>query len=122
MDDQYDRAALGREGERLVAERLEANGFRILGRNVRVGRLELDLIAERDGLIVFVEVRTRRSGALVHPAETIDREKRARIRRAALGWLAKGSVRSRAIRFDVAAVVAPGAGRPPRLSYYANAF
>ncbi len=122
MVDSYDRAALGREGERLVAERLEANGFQILGRNVRVGRLELDIIAERDGLVVFVEVRTRRSGNLVHPAETIDREKRARIRRAAIGWLAGRSARPRAIRFDVAAVIAPGAGHPPRLSYYANAF
>ena len=123
MDDQHRRAALGRDGEQLVAERLESKGFRIVGRNVRVGRLELDIIAERAGLLVFVEVRTRRSDALIHPAETVDHDKQARIKRAALGWLAARGSRPRAIRFDVAAVIASRRpGRPTRLHYYPNAF
>jgi putative endonuclease len=123
MGDQRQRAVRGREGEALVAERLESRGFRLVGRNVRVGRLELDIIAEHDGLLVFVEVRTRRAGALVHPAATVDRDKQARIRRAALGWLAGQHARPRAIRFDVAAVVASDhPSQPARLHYYPNAF
>jgi putative endonuclease len=122
MEPRRTRAELGRHGEALVARRLEESGFRIIGRNVRVGRLELDLIAERQGLFVFVEVRTRSAGSLVHPAATFDAEKRARVRRAALGWLSATGVRARALRFDAAAVVAESPGVPPRIHYYANAF
>ncbi len=116
------RRDLGNAGELAVARRLEAAGYRIVGRNVRVGRLEIDLIAERHGLYAFVEVRTRREGSLVHPAATFDHEKRARIRRAAAAWLEREDVRAKAVRFDAAAVIALPGGAPPRIHYYANAF
>lgn len=122
MQKKLSRAELGREGERLVAQHLESKGYRIVGRNVRVGRLEIDLIATRGGLMVFVEVRTRRVGSLVHPAQTFDAEKRARIRRAAVGWLSTSEARPRGVRFDAAAVVAGGPGSAPRIHYYTNAF
>ena len=66
------RAELGRRAERLVAEYLQARGFQIVGQNVRVGRLEIDLIARRRELLVFCEVRARRHDRLVAPAATID--------------------------------------------------
>ncbi|MBC7171987.1 MAG: YraN family protein [Polyangiaceae bacterium] len=122
MDKQRRRAALGLAGEDLVAQHLERQGYQIVGRNVRVGRLELDLIAERDRWLVFVEVRTRSAGSLVHPAFTFDAEKRARIRRAALGWLAATGAHPHGVRFDAAAVLAGPAGIAPRLLYYSNAF
>ncbi len=105
-----------------MARHLESHGYRIVGTNVRVGRLELDVIAERDGFLVFVEVRTRRAGSLVHPAATFGAAKRARVRRAALGWLAATGARPRGLRFDAAAVVAGPPGGASRLHYYANAF
>ena len=65
-----------------MADYLFAGGFAILGRNVRLGPLELDIVARRGALVVVVEVRTRGRGARVGPFESIDGTKRARLRRA----------------------------------------
>jgi putative endonuclease len=114
------RLATGAEGEAHVAVHLERQGFVILDRNVRVGRLEIDLIARRGDLLVFCEVRARRSSAFVHPGETIDRAKTARVRQAAAQWLAKNPQPARQVRFDAAAVVFDR--DPPALTYYESAF
>jgi putative endonuclease len=114
-----ERAQTGRIAEDLVAGWLSDRGFAIVGRNVRVGRLELDLVARRAGLLVVCEVRARR-GQLVDPAETFDAAKRARTRRAALEvWSSHG--RGCALRLDAAAVTFDDSGAP-RLRYYENAF
>ena len=60
---------LGAGGEDIAVSYLERMGWRILGRNVRIGRGELDIIAVDDGELVIVEVRTRKIGA-VSPSET----------------------------------------------------
>ena len=104
----------------MVAARLEAAGYRILARNVRVGRDEIDIIASRGRLVVFCEVRTRSSDMLIEPAESIDRGKIARIRRAAASWLATQRPSFAEIRFDAASVVL--AGGEPRITYYEEAF
>jgi putative endonuclease len=103
-----------------VASYLEARGFLILARNARVGRLEIDLIAKRGDMLVFCEVRSRRSRDFLHPAETIDRAKIARIRRAAAQWLATHPQRYRQLRFDAASVTFDR--DPPELTYYEAAF
>ncbi|MDR0764788.1 MAG: YraN family protein [Synergistaceae bacterium] len=59
----------GASGEDIAASYLSRMGWRILGRNVRVGRGELDIIATDGGELVIVEVRTRRIGA-ISPSET----------------------------------------------------
>jgi len=114
------RHPLGREAEAFVARELERRGFSVIGRNVRVGRLELDLIARRGSLIVICEVRARRSDKFMAPAESLDRRKLERIRRAALLWLVSSRLRNVDVRLDVAAVVYDSA--TPRLEYYENAF
>jgi len=86
-----------------------------------VGRLELDLIARRPGLVVFCEVRTRRSAAFAHPATTIDRRKAARVRAAAARWLAEHPVGPTRIRIDAAAVVLEGPSGGPEVTYYEGA-
>ena len=78
---------LGRRGEDLAARYLERTGYVILARNWRTGRLEIDIVARRGGTVAFVEVKTRRSGPQ-HPTEAVDRQKRARIGRAAARWIA----------------------------------
>ena len=57
------RRALGAEGEARAAAHLERLGFRLLERNARADGVELDLVAARGGLVVFVEVKTRRGRA-----------------------------------------------------------
>ncbi|MDP9033466.1 MAG: YraN family protein [Myxococcota bacterium] len=66
-----------------VADYLVANGFDVLGRNVRFGPLELDLVVQNGPLVAVVEVRTRGLRALEGPFESVGARKRARIVRAA---------------------------------------
>jgi putative endonuclease len=112
---------LGTAAERLAAAALVRAGWRILGRGVRVGRDELDLVALDPGpppALVVVEVRWRRRDDFGLPEETVDGRKRARLRRAALGLLAGGRLPDgrplprAAIRLDV--VVVGPARRPGR--------
>ena len=86
------RAQLGRIGEAAAAVRLEELGYTVLGKNVRIGRDEIDLVAEDGGHICFVEVKTRRQYPAYRtpegtPAEAVDVRKREAMVRAAEGWL-----------------------------------
>jgi len=99
---------------------LEQHGFRICGRNVRVGRLELDVIARQGSLVVVCEVRSRTSARPVFPAETISGKKLARVRRATATWLRREKLGRVHARIDAAAVVFDGPGGEPRVEYYEN--
>lgn len=76
------RGSIGRAAEQAVAIWLEQQGWSIVGTNLRVGRLELDVVARRDGVVAVVEVRTRGAGAWTSGLGSIDGGKRMRIRRA----------------------------------------
>ena len=114
------RAELARRGEALVAALLEERGFEICGRNVRVGRLELDVVARRGALLVVCEVRSRSSARPVFPAETIRGKKLARVRRATAIWLRQQKLGRVHARIDAAAVLFDGPNREPRIEYYEN--
>jgi putative endonuclease len=109
---------IGDDAERLVSERLIAAGWQILGRQVRVGRAELDIVAvdpSSPARLVIVEVRTRASRAFGLPEETVDARKRRRLRRAAqalreMGILADGTaVPPLPLRLDLVVVEPPAA-------------
>ena len=79
-------------GERLAADHLEKNGYKILDRNVRMSRNEIDIIAEDDSFIVFVEVKTRsvqHEGSSLYgsPARAVDSKKRSNTVAAAISYL-----------------------------------
>lgn len=114
------RRQTGQRGEGLVALHLEQQGFQILARNARLGRLEIDLIAKRDGLVAFCEVRSRQSDAFLHPAASLTREKVARVRQAAALWLRQNPQSALQLRFDAAAVIFDR--DPPRIEYFESAF
>jgi putative endonuclease len=114
------RAALGVQGETLVAAHLERQGFAIIGRNVRAGRSELDLIGLRDRLLVICEVRTRSSRELLDPILTIDRKKQGRVRKAAELWVHAHGYESHEIRFDAASVIINSGEQT--VAYYEAAF
>ena len=78
---------LGKIGEEFAANLLELQGYRILERNFRCRMGEIDLIAEKDGEISFVEVKTRRSARFGMPAEAVGAEKQRRMRRTAEFYL-----------------------------------
>jgi putative endonuclease len=101
---------LGRRGETLAAEHLTASGYRVLERNWRCSHGEIDIVAFKDGEVVFVEVKTRTSVAFGHPLEAITTAKLARLRRLAGAWRqAHPDVRA-AVRIDAIAIIAPTHG------------
>jgi putative endonuclease len=108
--------AVGRYGEQVAVDRLEAAGLIILARNWRCREGEIDIIAQDGSEVVFVEVKTRSSVAFGSPAEAVGRAKSARIRQLALRWIlaqrdAGAPASWSALRFDVVAVVRqPGNG------------
>jgi putative endonuclease len=107
----------GREGERRAARYLEEQGFRILARNWRAQRAELDLVAEKDGILCFVEVRSRGAGARVGALESVDARKRANLAAAAQAFLRRHRLWDRRARFDVVAIDAAG-----RVTHVESAF
>ena len=101
------RRALGASGEELVAGWYEARGYRVLDRNWRCARGEIDIVACGGALVVFCEVKTRTSDAFGVPAEAVTRTKQARLRRLSAQWLEQAGGRGAGeIRFDVASVLA----------------
>ncbi|MEW6594843.1 MAG: YraN family protein [Thermodesulfobacteriota bacterium] len=111
---------LGRQGEGLAAAYLARAGYRIVARNYRSRLGELDLVAEEGGVVVFVEVKTRRDGAAVGPFEAVTASKRRQMARVALDYLTRHGQNERAARFDVVAVTFGGGG--PRIELMKNAF
>jgi putative endonuclease len=117
------RPDAGAWGEQQAEQALCAKGYRILGRRVRVGRRdEIDLLARDGAVLVFVEVKTRRSEDYGRPASAVKRAKRHALSRAAVRYLKSRRERRVAFRFDVVEVVgAPGAAAPV-VRHIANAF
>lgn len=102
--------ALGARGEELAARHLAREGYRIVGRNVRAGGVEIDLVARRGRTVVFVEVKTRTSHRLGPPELAVDRRKQARLVRGAYAWLAEHGRGIACARFDVIACVVDRGG------------
>ncbi len=101
MDRSASRRELGAAGESAACAHLERLGYRILARNARADRVELDIVAERAGVLVFVEVKTRRGAECGGAAEAVDARKQARLARGAAAWLRATGRRARRLRFDV---------------------
>ncbi|MCH5193086.1 MAG: YraN family protein [Oscillospiraceae bacterium] len=74
-----DKKELGDFGEKAVAYYLEKKGYRILKRNFTVKGGEIDIIASKDGIIAFVEVKTRAPDPLVNGFEAVTAAKKRRI-------------------------------------------
>lgn len=100
-----DRAAFGRRGEDVAAWVLERKGWRIVERNYRCREGEIDLVAAREGVLAFVEVKARRSRAFGAPAEAVTAAKRRRVRDTALRYLSDRHPGAALVRFDVVDVL-----------------
>ncbi len=94
------RAARGRAGEDAAAALLEAHGYRIVGRNVRLPGGEIDIIARDGDVVVFVEVKARANASYGSAVGAVDARKRATLRAVASDWLQVAAPRAHA-RFDI---------------------
>lgn len=103
----------GAWGERWAARLLRACGCAILERNARPTRRgEIDLVARRRGVVLFVEVKTRGDERLGRPLDAVDARKRGRLRKAAAHWLAQHRLQEAPHRFDAVEVVGAPGRRP----------
>ncbi|MFM7612492.1 MAG: YraN family protein [Alphaproteobacteria bacterium] len=99
--------AAGHDAEALAAAALIAEGWLILGQRLRTEAGEIDLIAEREGLLAFIEVKARPS--LAEAAFALGPRQRTRLVAAAEAWLAEHPNHGSAgMRFDVMLVAADG--------------
>jgi len=101
----------GARGEAAAVKALEDAGYRVIERNFRCRGGEIDVVAEHGETLCFVEVRTRRRGAMVDGRASIDHRKRRKVARAARFYCAAHVVAERPMRFDVVDVQASEDGR-----------
>ena len=100
-----DTQRLGLLGERIAERWLAERGWTTLGRRVRSGHRDLDLVMERDGVIAFVEVKARTGERFGDPVEAVHWKKRRELVRSALVWMDRNGGSARAYRFDVVGVL-----------------
>lgn len=94
----------GNEGENLASKYLIEKGYKILKRNYRYGKGEIDIIAEIDNILVFVEVKTRANDTY-GPAElAISRSKQKQIKKIAELYLIENEIFDKDCRIDVVAI------------------
>jgi putative endonuclease len=98
------RQHLGKLGEDLACEELQRRGYGILARRYRTRFGELDIICAHLGVVVFVEVKARRTARFGQAAEQIPMWKRRRMAAMALDYLAWAGKLSHRCRFDVVAI------------------
>jgi putative endonuclease len=108
------RTLFGRAGEAAAAHFYESRGFVVVDRNYRCSLGEIDLVLRRGRLIVFCEVKARRSARWGVPAEAVNYQKQARLKRLAGHWLGQRRPGAVEVRFDVVSVI--------ELTHIPNAF
>lgn len=116
-----ERHAYGQVAESEAERYLRRKGYRILARNIRSPRGELDLIAQQADVLVFVEVKARRTSALGGAPYAVDGRKQARLIRLAGQYLSRHRLRNRACRFDVVLFKGQSA-RLTEIEHIENAF
>jgi putative endonuclease len=110
----------GESGERVAEKFLTEKDFRLIERNYRYERGEIDLIFDDHGILVFVEVKTRSSDAYGEPEDSITPRKRRQIRKVAEAYLWEKNIKDTECRFDVVAIKRDG--MKETINYYKNAF
>ena len=115
------RQIVGRRGEQLARRHLESRGYVVLEANYRVRAGEIDLVTEKAGALVFVEVRSRTESGFGTPEESLTREKRTHLVSAAQEYLQTHEAEDRDWRIDLVSVRFGSHGEPPQIDTIENA-
>ena len=115
-----EKKSLGQYGENLTAQHLENQGFKIIDRNYRRQFGEIDLIATKKDVLLFVEVKMRRN-PLFDPTEVITISKQKKLILTAKDYLVRHDHTNKECRFDVAIITQQG-DNEPEISYIEDAF
>ena len=99
-----DRKRIGERGEDNAVNFLLANGYEVLQRNFRFGRAEIDIIAQKNAVLVFIEVKTRRNTNYGYPETYLSEPQQERIHLAAEEYVLQNEWQAD-IRFDVISIL-----------------
>ncbi len=110
------------KGEKLAGKFLKKRGYKILKRNYAGKSGEIDIIAYDNGTISFVEVKTRQSENYGPPELAVTREKRKRIIRTSLSYLAINHIEDIDYRFDVVSILFKEDDTNPNIELFKSAF
>ena len=110
------RHRAGVEAESLAAAAMRVQGYQVLEQRFRYGHHDVDLVARRGRVVVFVEVKSRSSDGFGAPSEAVTARKQADVVRAASVWLSRHATAWDAVRFDVITV------RDGKLEWLQDAF
>lgn len=114
------KQSLGRWGENIAARVLETHGYSILEKNLHIGHAEVDLLAQKDNELVFVEVKTRSNTAFGQPEEAVDERKLTHLIEAAQRYVLEENS-DLAWRIDVIAITgSPNRNADPEIKWYDN--
>ena len=94
---------LGFDGEKIATDFLKSKGYKIIENNYRYRRAEIDIIAENEGILVFVEVKTRSNYNYGEPEHAVDEHKAVKIREAAENYIFSNDWKNN-IRFDIISI------------------
>lgn len=111
---------MGQAAEELAAQHLEQQKFTVVARNYRYGRAEVDLIARRDKLLLFVEVKARSSDRFGYPETFVSSQQQERLQEAAEQYVITHNW-AHAIRFDIIGIYFQQGGTPT-LDHFEDAF
>ncbi len=115
------KQGVGRWGERQAEEFLIRQGYCLLERNARTTYGELDLVMQREDVVVFVEVKTRTSGSFALPEDAVNHRKQQHLLQSAEAYMQAHPDLPSNWRIDVVAITRQQAGRPPEFAWFENA-
>ncbi|THB79771.1 MAG: YraN family protein [Desulfobulbaceae bacterium] len=110
----------GQIGEKLAYDYLQNIGLAVIQRNYKCPLGEIDLVAQENETIIFIEVKTRTGHQFGGPEESVTKAKQRKIIQVALGYLAQYGLQDYAVRFDVIAITLTG--NIHRLEHIEDAF
>lgn len=115
-----DKKLVGNTGEQAVEKWLTLNNFKVLARNYSIRYGEVDLIAQKDEVIAFIEVKTRKT-EYFPISLVVNKSKQLKIIKAAKHFVLQNQIRDKVLRFDVATVILKENGNHV-VNYIPNAF
>lgn len=118
-----DRKLLGRQGEELAFDFLLEQEYQIIERNWRCRSGEIDIIAEKENKLIFIEVRTRRPSSRFGTAkESVDYRKQTKVRDIAQFYMHRYHKYEQPVQFDVITVEMSDINSEPKIEHIQGAF
>ena len=111
---------IGKFGQQLAGQFLKERNYQILAENFYTQEGEIDLVAQKQGQLIFIEVKTRLSDKFGLPEEAIDQRKKEKLYQTALKYLEKEEVKDDNFRIDCIAIEIDKANKKAKIRHHKN--